>query len=210
MGRYILNSLTLKEVGIRLLPDENLEVAVELEGSLTEELEYSNATLLLTNKRVARYSVSGHKTSVVSAALDDVDSIEVNRTERNRQWIWVGLVFIGGGLLLALLSLILVSFPASPLLMAFSLFMIGVVFMLTYLGGGTGEVIVRAGMKDIKCKMRSKAVTDMTLFVQRAYELKLGYTNGVFDSLAEETPAEQEYLDAVAPEMVSTSSELEA
>jgi hypothetical protein len=209
MGRYILNSLTLKEVGIRLLPDENLEVAVELEGGLTEELEYSNATLLLTNKRVARYSVSSHKTSVVSAALDDVDSIEVNRTERNRQWIWVGLVFIGGGLLLALLSLILVSSPVSPLLMAFALFMIGVVFMLTYAGGGAGEVVIRAGMKDIKCKMRPKAVTDMTIFVQRVYELKLGYTNGAFNSLDEDTLVEQAEQDAVTPEMTIASSESE-
>ena len=47
MSRYILNSLTLKQMGLRLLPEEKLEVAVELEGGLTDELENGHATLLL-------------------------------------------------------------------------------------------------------------------------------------------------------------------
>ena len=170
-----LNSVTLNQVGIGLLPDEALVVAVELEGGLTEELELHQATLLLTNKRLLRYSAGGHRVNVVSVGLGDTDSIDVNRTERNRQWIWVGLIFIAGGLLLGLLSLLLLSSPVSPLLMAISLGLIGVVFMLTYVGGMKGEVVVRAGLKDIKCKMRPKALDDMAVFVQRFYEMKLGY-----------------------------------
>lgn len=186
MSRYILNSLTLKQMGLRLLPEEKLEVAVELEGGLTDELENGHATLLLTNKRLIRYAASGHKTNVVSAALGDVDSFEVSRTEKNRQWIWVGSVFIAGGLLLALLSLIYLSSPVSPLLMAFALGLIGVVFVLAYVGGKTGEVVIRAGVKDIKCKMRLKAIDDMSLFVERAYELKLGSYVGPVDELSVE------------------------
>ncbi len=175
MGRFILNSLTLKVVGIRLLPDEKVKVAVELEGGLTEELENSHATLLLTNRRLIRYSRAGHKSNSVSAALEDIDSIEVIRRERHRQWMWVGSMFIAAGLLLAALSLIFLASPISPLLMALALALIGVVFILTYAGGHTGEVIIRAGVKDIKCKMQPKALDDMELFVQRFYEFKLGY-----------------------------------
>ncbi len=173
-------------MGLRLLPEEKLEVAVELEGGLTDELENGHATLLLTNKRLIRYAASGHKTNVVSAALGDVDSFEVSRTEKNRQWIWVGSVFIAGGLLLALLSLIYLASPVSPLLMAFALGLIGVVFVLAYVGGKTGEVVIRAGVKDIKCKMRLKAIDDMSLFVERAYELKLGSYVGPVDELSVE------------------------
>ena len=63
MGRYIINSLTLAQVGIRLLPEETVDLAVELETGLTEDLEQSQSTLLLTNQRLIRYSVSRHKTS---------------------------------------------------------------------------------------------------------------------------------------------------
>ena len=31
--------------------------------------------------------------------LDDVGSIEVNRSEKNAQWIWLGVVFVAGGIL---------------------------------------------------------------------------------------------------------------
>ena len=93
--------------------------------------------------------------------------MEVNRTEKNRQWVGVGAVFILGGLLLGLLSILLVSSPMSPLLMALALALIGVVFVLTYIGGNSGEVIVRAGGKDIRSKMRPKALDDMAIFVQR-------------------------------------------
>ena len=114
MGRFILNSLTLKLVGIRLLPDEAVKLAVELEGGLTEELEHSHATLLLTSRRLIRYSMAGHKSNSVTTAIEDVDSIEVIRREKNRQWIWVGAMFVGGGILLAMLSLFLLASPASP------------------------------------------------------------------------------------------------
>ena len=76
--------------------------------------------------------------------------------------------------------------------MALSLAFIGVVFYLTYAGGSSGEVIIRAGMKDIKCKMQSKALDDMAKFVQRVYELKLGYSNEAIDML--------EYLDSASKE----------
>lgn len=174
---------------------------MELRGGLTEELEQSHATLLLTNKRLIRYSGAWHKANVISVALDDIDSIEVNRTEKNRQWVWVSLVFVAGGALLGMLSLFLFSSQLSPLLMALSLALIGVVFYLTYAGGSSGEVIMRAGMKDIKCKMESKALDDMAKFVQRIYELKLGYSSEALamldylDSSSEETPAEGERDD---------------
>ncbi len=188
MSRYILNSITLKQMGLRLLPKEKLEVAVELEGGLTDELENSHATLLLTNKRLIRYSASGHKMNVVSAALSDIDSFEVSKTERNRQWTWVGGVFIAGGLILALLSLIYLASPISPLLMAFALVLIGAVFVLAYVGGRTGEVVIRAGVKDIKCKMGPKAIDDMSLFVERAYELKMGSSMDLDEEPSSEEP----------------------
>lgn len=175
MGRYILNSLTLNQVGIKLLPDERVEVAVELEGGLTEELEQRHATLLLTNKRFVRYSGTGHRVNVLSTALADVDSIEVNQSAKNPQWVWVGLVFLVGGILLGVLALVTLDNPLSPLLMAFSLALIGVVFLLTYYNGLTGEVLVTAGLKAIRCRLRPKAMEDMAIFIQRFYELKLGY-----------------------------------
>ena len=176
MANDILNSITLRRIGVRLLPDERLEIGVELEDGLTEDLEQRHATLLLTNKRLIRYSAGGHRNNVVSVGVGDVDSIEVRRTERNRQWVWVGLVFIGGGLTLALLSVLFLSSPLSPLLMALSLTLIGVVFLLTFYGGLTGEVMVKAGLSNIKCRMKPKALEDMALFVERFYELKLGYS----------------------------------
>ena len=148
---------------------------MELEDGLTEDLEQRHATLLLTNRRLIRYSAGGHRNNVVSVGVSDVDSIEVRRTERNRQWVWVGLVFIGGGLTLVLLSVLFLSSPLSPLLMALSLTFIGVVFLLTFFGGLTGEVMVKAGLSNIKCRMKPKALEDMVLFVERFYELKLGY-----------------------------------
>jgi hypothetical protein len=178
MGRYFLNFLTLNQVGIRLLPDENVSVAVELEGGLTEEIEQSQATLLLTNKRLIRYSSAGHRTNVVSAALDDIDSIEVVRSEKNPQWMRVGFLFIAGGILLSLVSLMIFSSQWSPFLMALALTLIGVVFLIAYVSGMSGEVIVRAGMKEIKCRMGHKALDDMTLFLQRFYEFKLRHLSG--------------------------------
>ena len=118
-----------------------------MEGGLTDELEQRQATLLLTNKRLMHYSSGGHSVNVVSVGLGDVDSIEVKRTEKNYQWVWVGLVFIAGGILLGLLSLLLIPAPLSPVLMAISLTLIGIVFVLTYIGGMMGEVIVGAGLK---------------------------------------------------------------
>lgn len=169
-----MSSLTLEQVGIRLLPDEIPEVGVSLEGGLTEELEKRGTALLLTNRRLVRYSVGGDRVSVVSASIEDVQSLEVVRTGKNRQWVWVGVVFIGGGLLLGLLSLFFLSSPVSLWLMAFSLVLIGVVFVLTYVGGTTGRVVIRAGTKLIACKMKPAALDEMAILVRRFHELKLG------------------------------------
>lgn len=177
MGRYILNSLTLNEMGIRLLPNETLAVAVELEGGLTDEIEQSHSTVMLTDQRLIRYSASKHKTNVVSAVLRDIDSIEIVKTYQNRQWAWVGGLFVAGGVLLALVSGVVASQIISPFLMALALALIGVVFFIAYVSGHSGELIVRAGAKDIKCKMKPKALNDMTMFVQRFYELKI--TGGI-------------------------------
>ena len=201
-------------MGLRLLPDEKLEVAVELEGGLTDELENRHATLLLTNRRLIRYSASGHKTNVVSTTLSDIDSFEVSRTERNRQWIWVGAVFIAGGLLLALVSLLVLASPISPLLMAFALGLIGAVFILAYIGGRTGEVVIRAGVKDIRCKMRLNAIDDMSLFVERAYELKMGLYADLDEEPTSEKPdsssqAEEEDAAELQPAPAALSYESE-
>lgn len=200
MGRFILNTITLKQVGIRLLPDEKVNVAVELEDGLTEELEQRRATLLLTNKRLIRYSAAGHRTNVISAALEDVQTIEVNQADQNRQWILAGLVFIAGGLLLGILSLVFIPSTFSPLLMALALVLIGIVFILTYVGGVRGEVIIRAGTKEIKSKMAAKALDDMAVLVQRFYEMKLGYTPE--DLTTEEFPRPVEDDDDEAIEIV--------
>ena len=174
MDRTDLNISILNQVGVTLLPSEELGVAVELESGLTQNLEHRHATSLLTNKRLMRYSSGGQMVNVISVGLDDVSSIEVNRSDRRRQWIAVGFVFIGGGLLLALLSLLLFASPLSPLLMAVSLSLIGIVFLLTYVGERMGSVIIRAGNKEIKCKMCRQALDDMAVFVHRYYQLKLG------------------------------------
>lgn len=174
--RYVSNTATLKRVGINLLPGEELDAAVELESGFTEELESSHATLLLTTRRLIRYAASGHNVDTVSVALDDVQSVEVKRRERNRQWVFAGMVFIGGGLLLGLLSLFWLATLVSPLLMAVSLGLIGIVFLLTYVGGVRGEVVVTAGSKRVRCKMKTKALDDMVVFLERFYELRLGAT----------------------------------
>jgi hypothetical protein len=174
MDRTNLNLSIMNQVGVMLLPNERLEVAVELESGLTEDLERRHTTLLLTSKRLMRYSSGGQRVNVISVGLEDVDSIEVNRSDRRRQWIAVGVVFIAGGLLLGLLSLLLLASPLSPLLMAVSLSLIGIVFMLTYVGERMGNVVIRAGVKAIKCKMCRQALDDMAIFVHRFYELRLG------------------------------------
>ena len=72
-------------------------------------------------------------------------------------------------------SPIFLSSPISPMLMTLSLTLIGVVFMLSYTGGMMGWLIVNAGMKRIKCKLKPSDIGGMTEFVQRFYEFKLGY-----------------------------------
>ena len=172
-NHHMSNEAALKRVGIRLLPGEALDAAVELEGGLTDVLEPAHATLLLTNRRLIRYSTGRHRVDTVSVGLDDVQTVEVKRAERNRQWVYVGVVFIGGGLLLALLALFWLGTIVSPLLMAVSLSLIGIVFLLTYAGGIRGQVVVSAGAERIKCRMKTKALNDMVVFLERFYELKL-------------------------------------
>jgi len=79
MGSRLLNTETLTHVGIKLLPEEELKVAVELEDGVTEDLEQSHAILILTDKRFILYSMTGHSNNVVNSGLSDVDSIDVNR-----------------------------------------------------------------------------------------------------------------------------------
>lgn len=110
----------------------------------------------------------------LSIVLEDVHSIEIKRRERERQWVFVGLVFIGGGFLLVMLSLFWVAMLISPLLMAVSLSLIGLVCLLTYVGSIRGEVIVTAGSARLKCRMKPKALDDLVIFLQQFYELRLG------------------------------------
>lgn len=175
--RYLSNTAALRRVGINLLPGEELDAAVELETGLTDELEPSHEELLLTTRRLIRYSTGGHYVDTLSIVLEDVHSVEVKRRERNRQWVFVGLVFIGGGFLLGMLSLFLLATLISPLFMAVSLSLIGLVFLLTYIGGIRGEVIVTAGSTRLKCRMKPKAFDDMVIFLERFYELRLGVPN---------------------------------
>lgn len=161
--------------GISLLPGEYPRMAVELQRGLTDELEQSRSSLLLTNKRVLRCSAAGHKRSTVCASLADIDTVEMRHTAKNRQWAGVGLVFIIGGVSLAIFSLVALSSPLSPLLMAFSLALIGVVFLLSYVAGTAGELVIRAGTKDIKCKVRHAEPEHVSDLLHLIYQLKLDY-----------------------------------
>ena len=213
MGRYILNSLTLSQVGIRLLPDERVAISVELESGLTEDLEQSRSTLLLTNHRLIRYSVSHHKASVISSLLKDVDTIEVTKSERHRQWVGVGVVFMLGGILLETAALIVGVSLFSPSLMAFALFLIGVVFVLSYAGGNAGEVVIRAGSKEIKSRMRKQALDDMGLFVQRAYALKMGYNTSSLDTAdgeAKQAQPDDEHAEPASARAAGLGEEIPA
>ena len=175
--RYLSNTAALRRVGINLLPGEELDAAVELETGLTDELEPSHEELLLTTRRLIRYSTGGHYVDTLSIVLEGVHSFEVTRRERDRQWVFVGLVFIGGGCLLDMLPLFWLATLISPLLMAVSLSLIGLVFLLTYVGSIRGEVIVTAGSTRLKCRMKPKALDDMVIFLERFYELRLGVPN---------------------------------
>lgn len=142
--RYMSNTATLKRVGINLLPGEEFDAAVEWETGSTAEPEPSHATLLLTIRPLIRYSTCGHYVDTLSIVLEDVHSVRVKRGVRNRQWVFVGLVLIRGGFLLGMLSLFWLATLISPLLMAVSLSSIGLVFLLTCVGGIGGKVIVTA------------------------------------------------------------------
>ena len=173
-----LKGLNLSEVGIEPLPGEGLEAAAGLEGGVSEKFERRHAILLLTNQRLIRYSAGSHNVSVVAVDVGDVDAIDVHRTTRNLQWVWVGTVFISGGLLLGLLSVYTLASSLSPLLISVALALIGIVFMLTYLGGVAGTVVVSAGLRDIKCKMNPKKLGEMVPLLQRYHELKSGASRG--------------------------------
>ena len=92
--RYLSNTAALRRVGINLLPGEELDAAVELETGLTDELEPCHAQLLLTTRRLIRSSTGGHYVDTLSIVLEDVHSVEVKSRERERQWVFVGLVFL--------------------------------------------------------------------------------------------------------------------
>lgn len=172
--RGLMVSKVLRDVGMGLLSGESMEVAVELEEGLTDELESGRATLLLTNRRIVRYSTTGHRLNVESLALSDVSGIDIIRSTRNAQWIWVGILFMGGGALLGVLASLLMASPATPIFMAVALGLIGAVFILTYAGGFRGEVRIQSGQRELHCVMKPKALDDMAIFVERFYEIKLG------------------------------------
>ena len=136
-------------------------------------LEEKNTSLLLTDRRVIRYTRSGIKTGAVSIMLEDADSIELVRTQRNPTLIWVGLVFLAGGIALAASSPL---FESSLLMVLMSLAVgpIGVVFILAYFGGSTAEVIVRAGQTEMKCRAGAQRLDEMAELVRRFHELKAG------------------------------------
>ena len=102
-------------------------------------------------------------------------------------------------------------YDGSPLLMAISLALIGIVFILTYVGGLTGRVTIRAGLQDIKCRMKPKALNDMAVFVERFYEMKLGSSeDGIEDASVNgdtaESGAEQREAEASGATAVSDDS----
>ena len=77
--------------------------------------------------------------------------------------------------------------------MALSLILIGVVFMLSYISGMTGTVVVRAGLKNIKGKVEAEALDDMALLVRRYHELKIGTLGDTLP--AEDGPQHQRSRD---------------
>ena len=164
----------LAEVGVGLLPQENVEVFTELEGSLVEVLSRRRPALLLTDRRLIRFTEGEHRVDAISVRVEDIDSIEVRRTSRDRQWVGVGLVFVAGGALLGSLSMLLLTSPISPLLMAVALTLIGIVFLLTYVGGATGQVTAKAGAKEIRCKVSPRTPDASARIARRVTELKLG------------------------------------
>ena len=114
---------------------------------------------------------------------------------------------------MALSSLIFLASAVSSLLMAFSLALIGAVFVLAYVGGRTGEVVIRAGLKDIKCKMRLKAIDDMSLFVERAYELKMGSYTELDEEPSSEAPSmnfDSDLADYAEPQPASATHSSES
>jgi hypothetical protein len=92
-NQCISNQAALKRVGIGLLPGEQLDGAVELEGGMTDVLEPAHARLLL-----------------------------------------------------------------------------GIAFLLTYAGGIRGQVVISAGSERIRCRLKTKALNDIVVFLERFYE----------------------------------------
>ena len=164
----------LQMLGVNLVAGEEIEAAVYLDDGLTEDIEQRRATLILTDRRLVRYSVATHRANAVSLALSDVDAVDVSRTEKARQRMGASLMFIAGGVLLGVVSLLFLRSPISSMLMAFSLVLIGVVFMLSYTEGLAGTLIVRAGARTIKCKIGPDSLDDMAELVERLTQLKVG------------------------------------
>ena len=95
--RYLSNTAALRRVGINLLPGEELDAAVELETGLTDELEPSHAQLLLTTRRLIRYSTGGRYVDTLSIVLEDVHQeararspVGVRRARFHRRGILAG------------------------------------------------------------------------------------------------------------------------
>ena len=145
---------------------------VDLEEGLTEEIEGSRPTLLLTNRRLLRYR-HGRRADVKSIVLADIISIDIQRRHRQTQWVWVGLTFIAGGLLLAIPAIVLMADPVSPILMALSLALIGVVFVLTYTGAPKSSVLIGTRQGDIYWPLQEQALDDVADFVEQVHRVRL-------------------------------------
>ena len=162
----------MTQAGLWLLPDEYLEAEVPLMGDMSRGLEYQRGRLFLTNRRVLRLLLSSHEAAVACAALEDVDGVELRRRERNPLWLGVGILFILGGMALAVSSLTVLPAVLSPLLMSLSLALIGLVLVLTYVGGNNADVIFTAGSQRIRCRVDSKGLEQVGQIVSRLFEAK--------------------------------------
>ena len=103
----------------------------------------------------------------------DIIRIDIQRRHRQTQWVWVGLTFIAGGLLLAIPAIVLMADPVSPILMALSLALIGVVFVLTYTGAPKSSVLIGTRQGDIYWPLHEQALDDVADFVEQVHRVRL-------------------------------------
>ena len=68
----------------------------------------------------------------------------------------------------------LLASSISPLLMAVAMTLIGIVCLLTYVGGAAGQVTARVGSKEIRCKVSPGTPDASARITRRVTELRLG------------------------------------